>query len=349
MRALVTGASGLIGANLVRLLEARGDAVRGMVRPESDLRGLAGRSAERVYGDVRVKADLVAACEGVDVLFHTAAVFAYWGVPEAQVRDTAVQGARNAVEAAHEAGVGRVVLTSSSVTCGSSRSRVPRDEDQHIAPDEEAPSYFHAKAAAERAALERASELGVELVLALPCITVGGPDHKPVPSNAHLLDYLADPSRLSFPGGCNVVDVDDVARGHLLLAERGTPGQRYLLGAENWEWTEIFSAVSQLCGTHGPGATVNHTGGLLVASAWELSAALTGRRPPATREQARTIGRYYYYRSDRARLLGYSPRPTRLALARALAWLVASEHVDGRLRRRLRLDPAVHRAREESP
>lgn len=347
MRALVTGANGLIGANLVRVLEDQDHDVRGMVRPTSDLRGLEGRQAQLVEGDVRRSADLVAACEGVDVLFHTAAVFAYWGLPPEDVRNTAIEGARNAIEAAAEAGVGRVVLTSSSVTCGSSRRREPRDERWQIAADEEAPAYFHAKAAAERAAIERATELGVELVMALPCITIGGPDYKPVPSNAHLLDYLADPTRLGFPGGCNIVDVDDVARGHLLLAEQGQPGQRYLLGSENWEWMEIFATVSRLCGTHGPGVQVNHTSGLLVAAAWELSAALTGKRPPATREQARTIGRFYFYRSDRARALGWTPRPSSQAIARALGWLLASPHVPGATRRRLRLDPAVHRALED--
>ena len=197
MNALVTGAAGLIGTNLCRELLAHGDTVRAVIRPGG--RSPDAAPLEIVEADVRERGALVEAARGCDVLFHTAATFAYWGVPEAELFRTAVEGARNAVEAAHEAGVARLVLTSSSVTCGSSLRLAPRDERDQLGADEVCPAYFRAKAEAERSAVERAHELDVDLVLALPTITVGGPDDKPVPSNAHLLDYLADPYHFTFP------------------------------------------------------------------------------------------------------------------------------------------------------
>lgn len=345
MKVLVTGASGLIGSNLVRELLQFGYQVRAFVRPTSDRSGLAGLDVEYAEGDVREPASLSAAAEGCEVLFHTAAIFSYWGVTGQELESTAVDGTIHALTAAARAGVRRVVLTSSSVVLGSSTRAISRDEREASA-DEGAPSYFTSKVAQERAALELGGKLGLEVIAVCPTITVGPRDYKLVPSNAMVLHYLLDPFKMTWPGGCNVVDVRDVACGHRLAAERGTPGERYLLGAENLEWSLFHRWISELAGVPGPRVHVGCTQSYLTGAALELWAAFTRRPPSSTREQAKTVGRFYWYRHDKAaRELGYAPRPGRQALAAAVAWLLASPHLPLEVRRRLRPAPETFAAR----
>ena len=348
MRTLVTGASGFIGANLVRELLGEGHEVRALVRSTSDIRGLDGLPAKQVVGDVLDSASLRGAAEGCDVVFHAAAVFSYWGHSDEDLRTVSVDGTRNVLEAAALAGVRRLVLTSSSVTLGSGTRAIARDETSDIPDDEPAPAYFHAKAAQERAALEVARQLGIELVVACPTIVVGPHDHRGVPSTAILLDYLRDPWRATFPGGCNVVHVRDVARGHLILAEKGLPGQRYVLGSENLEWSLLHRTVGELAGVGGPRVSANRTTSLLAAVAAEALARVTGNRPIVTRGQARTVGRFYWYSHARAAALGYSPRPAREALKLAIAWLLRSPHVTREMRLALRPAPEVVAALDEA-
>lgn len=348
MKALVTGASGFIGANLVRELLASGHTVRAFVRPTSGLAGLAGLDVEIARGDVLRPETLDEAARGCDVLFHAASVFAYWGVTFQALERLAVDGSLHAVEAAKRTGVKRVVLTSSSVVLGSGTRPLARDERAEFA-DRDPPPYAIAKLHQERAALARAMELGVELVAVCPTLVVGPHDLRLGPSNALLLSYLADPWKATFPGGGNIVSALDVAHGHLLAATRGKPGERYLLAAaENLEWGDLHRMLSELCGLPGPTVRAGHTSAFLASAAHELLARITGVTPSTTRVQARMVGRYYWYRNDRARReLGFTPRPARQALAEALAWLVASPHLSRELRRRIWLASEVWAARRQ--
>ncbi|MGC3999482.1 MAG: NAD-dependent epimerase/dehydratase family protein [Anaeromyxobacter sp.] len=341
MKALVTGANGFVGSNLVRELVAGGHAVRALVRPGADLRALAGVPVEQAVGDVLEPASLAAASRGQEVVFHAAAVFAYSGVAAEPLRAVAVDGTRHVLEAAAAAGVRRVVVTSSSVALGSSTTTVPRDEACELPEEEPAPPYFHVKAAQEREAFEAGRELGVEVVAVLPTITVGPHDLKVVPSTAVLLDYLRDPLRTTFPGGCNVVHVRDVAAAHVLAAERGEPGQRYLAGSENLEWALLHRIVGELSGVGGPRLHAGHLSSLLAATTAEAWARLSGTRPLVTRDQARTVGRFYWYDHARLAALGWSPRPARRALAEAVAWLLRSPHMTRTLRLTLAPSPEV--------
>ncbi|MFN0121849.1 MAG: NAD-dependent epimerase/dehydratase family protein [Blastocatellia bacterium] len=346
MKVLVTGASGLIGASLVRELLTAGCHVRALVRPTSDPRALAGLPVEIVHGDILSPDSLAAAAADCELLFHTAAIFAYQGHTDRQLESVAVDGTINALEAARRAGVRRVTLTSSSVTLGSAATRTIRDENDTLtgAPDS---AYAAAKVRQEQAAFARAAELGLDLVVVCPTITVGPHDFRLSPSNGAIMTYLADPFRITFPGGCNVVAARDVARGHLLAAARGETGQRYVLGGENLEWIDIHRLIARLCGVPGPLSFTNHTGAYLTAAAHELVSWL-GRRPPTTtRTQARMVGRYYWYRHERAAALGYAPAPAREALATAVAWLAASPHVSRALRATLRLSREVYDARRK--
>lgn len=346
MRALVTGATGGVGANLVRALGAAGHDVRALVRADSDTRAIDGLPIERVTGDVLDPASLRAAADGCELLFHAAAIFSYWGHDADELRRTAVDGTRHALAAAKDAGVRRVVLTSSTVTLGSRTTTVPIDEDgAPLAGD--TPDYFRAKIEQEQVALALADELGVELVIACPSIVVGPHDYRLSPSNGIIVAYWEDLVGTTWPGGINVVHAEDVARGHLLLAERGAPGARYVLGGDNLEWSLVHRTIAELSGLPPPRVMANHTTSYLVSGAMEAFALVTGTRPRSTRAQAQQVGRFYWYSHARAAALGYAPRPARTALAQTIAWmLIKSPHVGRALRARLRPAREVLAARE---
>ncbi len=340
MRALVTGANGLIGRHLVAALLARGHQVRALLR-EPVIPTAANDAVDYVMGDVVSGAGLEAACDGMDRVFHTAAYFAYAGRTQAELIDTAVTGTENLLRAAASQAVGRVIVTSSSVVYGCSASPQALNEDAPLAEFSEIP-YVLAKIKQHRTALQLAAALELDIVLACPTIVVGPTQSRLGPSNGVIVSYLADPARCTFPGGCNIVAAEDVAGGHLILAEHGRSGKSYLLGADNLSWRQIHSLIANLAGVSEPRFELNHTSAYLAAAAEELRAWLGNRLPYSTREQASMIGRHYWYDCDRARALGFQPASSELALLQALSWLVASRHVDRETRAGLRLSKAVY-------
>jgi dihydroflavonol-4-reductase len=345
MRALVTGANGLIGANLVRELASAGHDVVGLVRPTGNRAYIASLPIQIVRGDVLDGASLDAATAGCDWVFHTAVHFSYSGRSAQELAHTAVQGSLNVLGAARKAGARRVVMTSSSVTLGASYVAEIRDESDRFEPQASESAYVCAKVAQEREAIDAAHRLGVEIVIACPTMSVGPFCASLGPSNGVLISYLSDPFRLTWAGGCNIVSARDVARGHLLLAERGTAGERYVLGSENLHWDEIHRMIAELAGVPAPGPPASATTCYWAAFAEETWANLTGKPPLATIAQAKMVGRYYWYRHERAAAIGYSPTGSRAALVEALAWLAPSQHVSRETRARMRLDRAVHAAR----
>jgi dihydroflavonol-4-reductase len=257
----------------------------------------------------------------------------------------AVEGSRNVLLAADAAGVRRVVMTSSSVTLGASRSARVRDETDSARNDPDEPAYVLAKIAQERQALEVARQAGVEIVFACPTMSIGPHGASLGPSNGVVTSYLADPLKLTWAGGCNIASVQDVAAGHLVLAVSGKPGARYILGGENLLWSEIHGLVAELSGAPPPRAQASAVTCYGLAVAEEVRARLTGKPPLATRAQARMVGRFYWYSHARAAELGYRARPAREALAQAIAWLTAGPHVSRETRAGLRLAREVHSAR----
>ena len=346
MRAFVTGAGGLIGTNLVHELVARGVAVRAMVRRARPIRGVRDVDVDLCVGDVLDPPEVLAgSMRGCDLLFHVATPFAYSGIDQGDLERTATVGTRNALTAAAKAGVRRVVVTSSSVVFGSSAEPSLRDETSVAGTEFVEPGYVRAKVKQAELALTDGATLGLEVVLVCPTMSLGYPTTTLGPSNAIVVAYLSDPLRMTYPGGCNLVSVHDIARGHWLAAERGEPGQCYLLGSENLHWHEIHALIAELCGVERPAIEINHAAAYLAATYEELRAQLQRREPVTTRTQARMIGRYYWYSHARARELGYAPRPARVALAEACACLAASTHVSRAIRATMSLHPDVHAAR----
>jgi dihydroflavonol-4-reductase len=345
MKALVTGANGLVGANLIRELLREGAKVTGLVRASSQMDGIAGLPIELAFGDVLDPLSLGAAVTGQDVVFHTAVPFSYWGHELAAMTRTATEGSGNLLAAAAAAGVRRVVMTSSSVTLGASYAPEVRAEDSNADDDPDEPAYVLAKIAQEREALDAARRLGVDIVFACPTMSVGAFGASLGPSNGLVTSYLADRLRLTWGGGCNIASVQDVAAGHVLLARRGEPGARYVLGGENLAWRDIHRMIADLAGVPRPRAVASAVTCYGLAVAEETRARLTGKPPLATRAQARMVGRYYWYSHARAGALGYRPRPARLALAEAIAWLSSGPHVSRESRTAMRLGREVHAAR----
>jgi dihydroflavonol-4-reductase len=349
VKVAVTGATGLVGGQVVGSALAAGHEVVAVTRPDPD----------RPRPRVRVGADTVAtataaltdaaalrsALRGCDALVHCAAVYAFGATRAAEVDRVNTEGTRTVLEAAAAAGVARAVVTTSSVTRGSSllpRARSERD----VLGAEPAPAYYASKVAQEEVALETGRRLGLEVVLALPTVVLGGPFTRLAPSNAIVLRYLLDPTRSTFPGGCNVVDARDVGAGHVLLLEHGEAGERYLLGGEDLSWRMLHTLVSDLAGLPGPFAELDAGSAWAVSAVAEWWAGLRDETPLTTREEATTVGRFYWYSSARAQALGYAARPARSAVAAALAWLAVGSELPRWAREGLRLHPEVRAARE---
>jgi dihydroflavonol-4-reductase len=348
MKVAVTGATGLVGGQVARAALAAGHDVVAITRDRGpDLMTGAGQVTRRVAA-LTDGEGLREALADVDGLVHCAAVYAYGSARAAEVDRVNTEGTATLLEAAARAGVERAVVTSSSVTRGSSLGPMRRTERDRLG-DEPAPAYYASKVAQEEEALDVSRRHGIPVVLALPTVVLGGPFRRLGPSNAIVLRYLLDPTRSTFPGGCNVVDARDVGAGHVTLLESGSAGERYLLGGEDLTWRALHSLVAELAGLPGPFAELTADSAWAVAAATEWWAVVTERDPLSTKEEASTIGRCYWYSSAKAQELGYAARPAREAVAASLAWLAVSPELPRWVREGLRLHRDVRAARELVP
>ena len=344
MKALVTGANGFVGANLVRCLLQHGYRVNALVRETSDLRSLYGLDVHIVYGDIMDVHSLIRAAKGCVVIFHTAAFYSYARHSDDELMHTAREGTVQVLEAARERDIGRVVLTSSSVIFGSTTKPMCIDESQRV-PEPEPPPYTLSKIEQDRIAFALAEQFDIEMVAACPTVCMGPHDYRLSESNAIVVNYLQDPLKPTWPGGCNIVSVEDVALGHLLIAEQGKNGCRYLMGSENLKWSEIHTVISEICGVPGPLITAGHTASFLSGAYHEVLSFFSGKHPPVTRVQAKMVGRYYWYTHKRMLQLGYQPVPARVALVSAISWLARNEQISARLRNAMNLSEEVYEHR----
>jgi dihydroflavonol-4-reductase len=348
MRVAVTGATGLVGHQVARAALAAGHEVVAITRERGpDVMTAAGRAPRRVAALADAEA-LREALAGVDGLVHCAAVYAYGPARAAEVDRVNTEGTATLLAAAAQAGVARAVVTSSSVTCGSSALPTRRTEHDHLA-DEPAPAYYASKVGQEEAAFDASRRHGIPVVLALPTVVLGGPFARLGPSNAIVLRYLLDPTRSTFPGGCNVVDARDVGAGHVTLLESGAAGERYLLGGDDVTWRVLHGLVGELAGLPGPFAELTAGSAWAAAAVTEWWAGVMERDPLSTKEEASTVGRHYWYSNAKAQELGYAARPAREVVAASLAWLAVSPDLPRWVRESLRLHADVRAARELVP
>ncbi|MGA2543285.1 MAG: hopanoid-associated sugar epimerase [Verrucomicrobiota bacterium] len=326
MNCFVTGASGFIGANLAQELAARGHRVKALVRAGGDVRGLEGTDYEAVAGDLARRDLLEKAMRGCDWCFHVAASYHLWLRDYAPMYAANVEGTRHVIEAATAAGCRRIVYTSTVGCIGLPRERggevVPSDEATPVSGAQMSNHYKRSKWQAEEVARQLAAQ-GAPVVIVNPSAPVGPRDVKPTPTGKIILDFL----NRKLPGymdtGLNWVHVRDVAAGHILAAEKGRPGERYILGnAEgNWTMRETLAVLEELSGVPAPKLRVPYAVALLAAYGNEALSAMTGKEPKAPLAGVRMAKYKMYFNPAKAiRELGLPQTPPRQAFADAIAW-----------------------------
>ena len=326
MKCFVTGASGFIGANLVDELVARGHEVRALLRPGSDQRGLKGASFEAVTGDCADQKCLERAMRGCDWCFHVAASYHLWLADYAPMYAANVEGTRNVIRAAASADCSRIVYTSTVGCIGLPQSKdglvTPTDETAPVSEAQMSNHYKLSKWRAEVVAREFAAK-GAPVVIVNPSAPVGPRDVKPTPTGKVIVDFLNRQMPAYLDTGLNWVHVRDVAIGHILAAEKGRVGERYILGnAEgNWTMREAFSVLQQITGIPAPRLQVPYGVALAAAHVDEFISRFTHKPPKAPLAGVRMARYKMFFNPAKAiRELGLPQTPPRQALADAVDW-----------------------------
>jgi dihydroflavonol-4-reductase len=320
VRALVTGATGFVGSAVARALCGAGWTVRALARAGSDRRNLRQLPVEVATGDLNDPLSLEEALRGCDALFHVAADYRLGVADPQQLYRTNVEGTRNVLNAAHRAGVARIVYTSSVATVGLPADGSPGTEDTPVALADMIGHYKRSKFLAEEVAREFA-RAGTPVVIVNPSTPIGPGDVKPTPTGQIVVDAAAGRTPAYVDTGLNIVHVDDVAAGHLQAFDRGRIGERYILGGENMTLRDILVQITRLAGRAPPRLRLPHSALLPVAYASEAYARVTGRSTRVTVEGVRMARKRMYFSSEKAgRELGYRWRTPALAFEDAIAW-----------------------------
>jgi dihydroflavonol-4-reductase len=332
MNCFVTGASGFIGANLVHELLARGHRVKALLRPESDLRGLAGADVERVPGDVSDREKLKQAMAGCDWCFHVAASYHLWLSDYRPMYEANVQGTFNVLDSAGKAGCSRIVYTSTVGCIGlpvtwRGHTGDPTDETATVTEAKLKGNHYKiSKWRAEKVARQLAKD-GLPIVIVNPSAPVGPRDVKPTPTGQVIVDFLNRNMPAYLDTGLNWVHVRDVAVGHILAAEKGRVGERYILGSAEGNWTmkEAFAVLEEITGVRGPRIQIPYGVAWLAACGDELKSKFTGKPPRAPLAGVRmALHKMFFNPAKAIRELGLPQTPPKQALADAAEWFRAN-------------------------
>jgi dihydroflavonol-4-reductase len=340
---LVTGANGFLGATLVRKLIERGERVKAFVRPETDLTSLKGLPEDRMLlsvGDVMSEGSVYRALTNVNRVYHTAANFKLWAKDPKSIVGPSEVGTRHVLRAAKARGVEKIVVTSSAGVLGTTDGEPMDEAHEFNLRDPEA--YIQAKIAAFNVVADALDD-GGPIVTVLPGTLAGPGDRKPTPNGHTLLQYLKYSPSLPFPifsGGINVVDVEDVALGHILAMEKGVVGESYILGGDNLTFQQIFETLADITGLAEPSKPFGPGVASLVGALSQLYAVLRGGDPLLTSRLARDyIGHNVWVTSAKAEAeLGYTHRSAREALARSVRWFLDNGYVSEEASSRVRLE-----------
>lgn len=322
-KTLVTGGTGFVGRAVVEELLAAGREVRVLVRDPKHP-ALQGLAVELFPGDLKDPASLNAAVRGCAQVFHVAADYRLWVPDPAEMYAVNVQGTKDLMTAAAEAGVSRVVYTSTVGTLGNPGDGTPGTEDTPVTIEEMVGHYKRSKFLAEQVVLEFARQ-GLPVVLVHPSAPVGPWDSRPTPTGQMIVDFLRGRMPAYLETGLNLVHVRDVAKGHILAAERGRVGEKYILGHQNMRLSEIFHLLAEISGRPAPRIRVPYFPVLCLAYLDEFWATWITRRPPRMPLTAvRMAKKFMYFDSSKAvRELGLPQTPVRQALEEAVAWFKA--------------------------
>jgi len=329
---LVTGGTGFVGANVVRELAAAGAGVRVLARRGGDRRALEGVKVEIAEGDLTDAASVRRAVAGVRAVYHVAADYRLWAPDPAVLYRVNVDGTRAVLEAAGEAGVSRIVYTSSVGALGLPHDGAPGTEDTPVTLADMVGHYKRSKFLGEQLALDFARR-GLAVVVVNPSAPLGPWDVKPTPTGQMVVDFMRGRMVGVVDTGLNIVHVRDVARGHLLAAERGKPGEKYILGhvRGNLSLEEIFRLLASMTGGRPPRFKVPYALAWCSAMACEGVAKLTGRPPAVPITAVRMSRKRMYFNPAKAvRELGLPQTDVREALADAIAWFTRHGYAERR-------------------
>jgi len=330
MTTLVTGATGFLGSHVARQLVDAGHSVRVLVRRSSNLQALEGMAVERVVGDLQDAPSIASAMKGVRRVFHVAADYRLWTRDPDEIYRTNVEGTLRLLEAAGEAGVEKVVYTSTVATIAvpGHGAQLP-NEDTRATLSQMIGHYKRSKFLAELEAI-KAAAAGVPVVIVNPTAPVGPGDWKPTPTGKIVVDFLNGKMPAYVDTGLNLAPVESVAAGHLLAAEKGRIGERYILGGRNMTLKQILEALAPIAGRSAPRVRLPHAVALAAGYADELFSKITGREPRIPVEGVKMSRHKMFVASDKAeRELGYAPGDIDAALERAVRWYQQHGSVGG--------------------
>jgi dihydroflavonol-4-reductase len=323
MKALVTGATGFVGAAVVRALIATGIDVRVLARRDSDFTNLQQFKLDGVYGDLRDKDSLRKALAGCQQLYHVAAHYALWARKSSIFYDVNVTGTKNLMEAARDVGTERIVYCSTIGAIGLPPGGGLGTEDTPVSLEQMAGHYKRSKYLAEQEVLKLAKE-GLPVVIVNPSAPVGEGDVKPTPTGQVIVDFMKGRMPAYIETGMNIVDVDDVAAGHLLAMQKGRIGQRYILGAKNLMLREVFEILSRLTGIKVPSIKLPREVVLPLAYLNQAFSWITGIPPRIPLEGVKMAKYKMHYDCSKAiRELGIPQTPPEIALEKAVRWFRA--------------------------
>ena len=325
MNCFVTGGSGFIGANLIHELSARGHRVKALLRPNSDRRGLAGANYEVIEGDVLDERSLERGLKDCDWCFHVAASYHLWLRDYAPMYAANVEGTRNVLSSAASAGCSRVVYTSTVGCIGLPAEKngvvTPTDETAFCSEAQMSNHYKRSKWQAEQVALELAKKNPI--VIVNPSAPVGPRDVKPTPTGQIIVDFLKRKLPAFLDTGLNWVHVRDVAMGHILAAERGRIGERYILGNAEGNWTlqQALKILEEITGIPAPKMRVPYSVAYTAALVDESISKITGKPPKAPIAGVRMAKYKMFFNPAKAiRELNLPQTPPKQALADAVDW-----------------------------
>ena len=323
MKVFLTGATGFVGSHVAQVYAAAGAELRLLTRSSSNLAAIESLNADVIVGDLLKPEALRSAMTGCDAVVHVAADYRLWVRDPKSMYAANVDGTRELLRIAQEVGVGRVVYTSSVATMGFQKDGTIVDENSPVSIEDMIGHYKRSKFLGELEAI-KAAQAGQAVMILNPTTPIGAGDAKPTPTGRIVVDFLNKKFPAYVDTGLNLVDVHEIARMHLVALDRGTPGERYILGGENLTLKQILDRMSSITGLPSPTIKVPHSVAMAFAFLDEnVTGRLLGKEPRATVEAVRMGQKMMFASSAKAeRELGFRVLPVYSAMRAAIEWFV---------------------------
>lgn len=327
MKSLVTGATGFVGSSIVRELLKDGTDVKVLVIQNCDTKNIDGLDVEKAYGDIRDGESMKSALKGCDTLYQTAALCALWAPDSRVFYNINVEGTKTTLNAALEQGLGKVVYTSSIATVGAHGVDSPANEEAEFNLWNLRDHYSRSKYLGEVEAL-KICQKGLPLVIVNPAVAIGVRDIEPGPSGKLMVDILNRKMPGYIDGGGNIIDVEDVARGHILAAQKGRIGERYILGNENLSVIDYFKIIEEVSGVKAPKFKIPYPFAIIMGYTYQFIARIKKKPPVISAPMVRIASKYAYFDASKAiNELGLPQTPIKTTIEKAVNWFRENGYV----------------------